>query len=257
MGDWIYRCLLRLYPRALRAAFGDEMLAFFRSRRSAAAARGAIGVVSFWTRTLADLAASLWREWRPRVESALEPSTIARCLARDGLEAWTSIRRRPASSLSIAGLLALAIGAATAVFSVVNAVLLRPLPFGDPARIVTVWETRSERQLDRNVVSGHEFPLWMERNRVFERMAAVTYGGVTLTGSGEPLSLSGVRVTSGFGDVMGVQPFIGRGFGPDDDVPGRGQVALVSHRLWRDRFGSDAGLVGRQIRLNDRACTVI
>jgi predicted permease len=257
MADWIYRCLLRLYPRGLRESFGDDMLAFFRARRSSAAAQGAGAMVRFWILTGADVAFSLCREWRPQVDAWRVPVLVVRRVAHDVRDAWSSVCRRPASSSMVVVMLALAIGAATSVFGVVNAVLIRPLPFGDPDRIVTVWETRPDRRVDRNVVSGHEFPLWMERTRAFERMAAITLASFTLTGAGEPQALSGVRVTSAFCDVMGVYPVVGRAFESEDDLPGHGQVALVSHALWRDRFGGDPAVVGREIRLNDRPYSLI
>jgi predicted permease len=156
-------------------------------------------------------------------------------------------------------LMAIAIGAATSIFSVVNAVLLKPPPFGEPDRIVMIWETRPERQIDRNVVGGHEFPLWRERGRVFEDMAALTYAGgrVTLAGAGEPAVLTGIRVTAAFFGVMGVDPLLGRTFRPEEDTPGQGQVVVLSYRLWRDRFSANPGILGRSIQLDDRTYVVV
>jgi predicted permease len=166
------------------------------------------------------------------------------------------IRRSPALSLTIVALLALTIGSATVVFSVVNAVLLRPLPYGDPDRIALVWETRVNTA--QNVVGGHEFPEWARSNRTFDGLSPMIYDeGVHLTGAGDPLALLSVRVAGTFFEVMGVAPAIGRGFTADEDREGRGDAVILSDRLWRSRFASDPAVVGRTIQLNDRPFQVV
>ncbi len=170
--------------------------------------------------------------------------------------AWRRIRRSPALSLTIVALLALTIGSATLVFSVVNAVLLRPLPFGDPDRLALVWETRANTA--QNVVGGHEFPEWARSNRTFDGLSPMIYDeGVHLTGAGDPMALLGVRVAATFFQVMGVAPAIGRTFTADEDSEGRGDAVILSDRLWRSRFASDPAIVGRTVRLNDRPFQVV
>ncbi len=170
--------------------------------------------------------------------------------------AWRRIRRSPALSLTIVALLALTIGSATLVFSVVNAVLLRPLPFGDPDRLALVWETRANTA--QNVVGGHEFPEWARSNRTFDGLSPMIYDeGVHLTGAGDPVALLGVRVAATFFQVMGVAPAIGRTFTADEDSEGRGDVVILSDRVWRSRFASDPSVVGRTVRLNDRPFHVV
>lgn len=170
--------------------------------------------------------------------------------------AWRRLRRSPALSLTVVSLLALTIGSATTVFSVVNAVLLRPLPYGDPDRIVMVWETRG--QTTQGVVGRHEYPEWARSNRTFEAMSPLIYqGGVHLTDGGEPAALFGVRVASTFFPVMGVAPVMGRAFDAADDETGRGNVVVLSERLWRSRFGGDPGVIGRTIHLNERAVQIV
>lgn len=181
--------------------------------------------------------------------------------------AWRRVRRSPAPSLTVVALLALTIGSATTVFSVVNAVLLRPLPFGDPDRIVMVWETRATTaqgivgRHDRGrdgVVGRHEYPEWARSNRTLEAMSPMIYqGGVHLTGGGDPAALFGVRVGSTFFQVMGVAPAIGRAFTADDDQPGRGDVVVLSDRLWRVGFAGEPGVIGRTIHLNERPVQVV
>ena len=175
---------------------------------------------------------------------------------QDAGYAWRRIRRSPALSLTIVALLALTIGSATVVFSVVNAVLLRPLPFGEPDRIALVWETRANTA--QNVVGGHEFPEWARSNRTFDALSPMIYDeGIHLTGSGDPMALLGVRVAAPFFEVMGVAPAIGRAFSAEEDTEGRGGVVILSDRLWRSRFAADRGVVGRTLRLNDQPLQVV
>jgi predicted permease len=170
--------------------------------------------------------------------------------------AWRRIRRSPGLSLTIVGLVALTIGSATVVFGVFNAVLLRPLPYGDPARLALVWETRANTS--QNVVGGHEFPEWARSNRTFDGLSPMIYDvGMHLTGAGDPLAVLGVRVAAPFFQVMGVHPAVGRAFTADEDTAGRGEVTVLSDRLWRSRFASDPGIVGRTIHLNGRPLQVV
>ena len=241
----LYRSLLRLYPRAFRVRFEEEMIELFRVRR--AAAQGLAASTRFWTSTAGDVGRTLWRQ-RPRPVAGVGVN------ARDAIRVlW----RAPGLTATIVLLMAATIGAATSVFSVVNAVLIKPLPFPNPDRLVVVWEARPDRGIERNVVSGHEFPVWEEQNKAFERMAAIIYTGATLTGAGEPTPLTGVRVTSGFFEVLGVRPALGRGFLPEEDTPGRGDVVVLSERLWRERFNSDRTITGRRILLDDRPFEVV
>src|SRR5262245_4481604 len=124
------------------------------------------------------------------------------------------LSKKPSFTLIAIITLALGIGANTALFSVVNAVLLRPLPYQDPARLVMLYERQPARGLERNAVGGHEYPEWKNQSQAFEQMAAITWsGGVhNLTGAGEPVMLYGPRVSAEFFPVMGVQPTLGRAF---------------------------------------------
>jgi putative ABC transport system permease protein len=255
--DRAYRFVLGLYPPSFRNRFGDEMMEFFRTRRLAASGGGALARLGFWARTIADVAPSVWRE-RRRDSYLLRPGLLFAGVGGNVRDAVRFLRRSPGVSLAIVLLMTLTIGAATTIFSVVNAVLLKPLPFNDPNRLVIVWEARPERGVERGVVSGHEFPVWYEQNRVFDKMAAIAYtGSVTLTGAGEPKSVSGARVTSDFFNVMGVRPLLGRGFVAQEDEPGRGGVVVLSERLWRERFNADAAVTGRKIMLDDRPFEVV
>jgi predicted permease len=149
----------------------------------------------------------------------------------------------------------IAIGGATAVFSVVDAVLLRPLPYRDPGRLVVIWEPSDRRP--RNEAAPINYGLLVEHNEGFAALAAVADLGATLDRGGSPEKVIGRRVTAGFFGVLGIAPAVGRGFTPEDDVPGARRVAIISDELWRGRFGGDATIVGRDLRLDGAPVQVV
>jgi putative ABC transport system permease protein len=151
--------------------------------------------------------------------------------------------------------LALGIGANTAIFSFVNAVLLEPLPFSHPERIVQVWEKPPDAQ--RNVISTLNFLDWKNQNTVFEAMAAQAGWSMTLTGGDVPAELQVARVSAPYFNIFGAEPLVGRTFAPDEDQPGKQHEAVLSHRIWEARFGADPGMIGRTIELNGEAYMVI
>jgi putative ABC transport system permease protein len=167
-----------------------------------------------------------------------------------------TLRRSPGFTIIALLTLALGIGANTAIFSFVNGVLLKPLPYRDPHGIVLVWEKPPGG--GRNGISTLNFLDWKNQNTVFEHMAALNFGGsVTLTGAGQPEELQGVRVSASYFDIFGVQAVLGRTFASDEDRSGKSQVVILSHRLWENRFGADSSIVGRTLTLNGKPCTVI
>ncbi len=151
--------------------------------------------------------------------------------------------------------IALAIGANTAMFSFVNGVLLSPLPYPESDRIVRVLERLPNG--GPNGISTLNYLDWTNQNTVFDYMAAEVGWRATLTGGGEPVSIRGARLSAHYFDIFGVKPALGRTFLPDEDQPGNHRVVLLSHALWENRFGSDPGLLGRDIVLNGEAYTVI
>ncbi|MCA1584173.1 MAG: ABC transporter permease, partial [Acidobacteria bacterium] len=171
-------------------------------------------------------------------------------LTHDLRLAFRLILRHPGTSAIAVFTLALGIGATTAIFSVVHAVLLRPLPFPDPDRIVTLWETRPREGVIDSFVSPADFLDWQGRAGSFAAMAALARTTTDLTGRGEPVQLVTGSVTAAFFDVMGTVPMLGRRFAPGDDALGRHRVAILGHGLWQERFGADRHIVGRTIILN-------
>jgi len=152
--------------------------------------------------------------------------------------------------------LALGIGANTAIFSVVNELLLRPLPYRDAERVVTVWEVNPSGR-HQNSTSRANFRAWREQTSSFQYLAAFSDQRLNLTGTGEPEELSVQFTTPDFFKILGVDPIFGRTFLPDDDKSGQAPVAVLSYGLWQRRFGGQAGIVGQPINLNDTKYTVI
>ena len=158
--------------------------------------------------------------------------------------------RQPGVTVIAILTLALGIGANTAIFSAVNAILLRPLPYADPDRLVMVFEKRLAEGVLDNVVSPADFLDWSKMNGAFDGIAAMTSVNADLTGAGEPIRLAAGAVSPAFFDVLGVQPALGRTFRTEEAIVGQHRVVILSHDLWQRRFGSDAAIVGRKILLN-------
>jgi putative ABC transport system permease protein len=166
------------------------------------------------------------------------------------------LRQSPGFTLMAVVALALGIGANTAIFSVVNSVMLSRLPFENPDRLAMIWE-QSPRTGKTNVVNPLNFIDWRDRNQSFERLAALIAFPFSLSGDGEPEQLDAMIVSAGFFEILGVKPIAGRWFTPQEDTPGNDNVAILSEGLWRRRYGADPGMIGRQIRVNNRAMTVV
>ena len=153
--------------------------------------------------------------------------------------------------------LALGIGANSAVFSVVNSLLIKPLPFPELDRVVAVWEKQPSQGVERNEASMANYLDWRAQNQTFEQMALYRWWSTNLTGMESPERIQGFQVTANFLDVLGVKPALGRGFIADEDQPGKDAVAILSHGLWQRRFGSNHDIVNKTITLNGITRTVI
>ena len=168
------------------------------------------------------------------------------------------LRRNPGLTILGAVMLALGIGASTVVFSIFYAALLKPLPFRDSGHVVQLWETRKDRGF--NQASFTEANFWdvREQNRSFEEVAAYHDGEANLTGIGQPEKVTSSSVSAGFFRTLGISPVLGRDFSYDEDRGGfNNSVLLVGNRFWKKRFGGDPGILGKTVRLNDRAYTVV
>jgi putative ABC transport system permease protein len=152
--------------------------------------------------------------------------------------------------------LALGIGANSAIFSVVNTLLLRPLPYKNPGQLVVIWENATHLGFPKNTPSPANFLDWQKQATLFEGMGAFAERSFNLTGVGEPERLDGRRVSANLFDLLGVKPLLGRTFVPEEDKPGT-KVVLLNETLWRRRFGSDPGVIGRSLSLNGEPYTVV
>jgi putative ABC transport system permease protein len=166
-------------------------------------------------------------------------------------------RKNPGFTIVAIIALALGIGANTAIFSVVNTVLLRPLPYKDPERLVMVWEDATKHGYPRDTPAAANFVDWRDQNQSFEGMAAIADTSFNLTGSGDPERLEGRRVSANMFPLLGVEPHIGRVFTAAEDQPGAQRVALLSYALWQRRFGGDPGIVGKALTLNGESHVVV
>ncbi|HET9482270.1 MAG TPA: ABC transporter permease, partial [Candidatus Polarisedimenticolia bacterium] len=153
--------------------------------------------------------------------------------------------------------LALGIGANTAVFSVVHAVLLRPLPYGDPDRLAWVWGANPKNGIPHETASAPDFLDWKDQNQVFQDMGAYHGLPAILTGSEEPERFLGAATTPNLLPLLRVPPLMGRLFTDEDAKPGAVRVAILSHGLWQRRFGGDSSILGRTITLNGAPATVV
>jgi putative ABC transport system permease protein len=170
--------------------------------------------------------------------------------------ALRTLAKNPAfTSIAIVAI-ALGIGANSVIFSAVDAVLLRPLPFKNPGQLVMIWENAAHMGFPKDTPSPANFLDWEKQATSFTGMAAITESSFNLTGVGEPERLDGRRVSANLFQLLGVPALLGRTFVPDDDKPGT-HVVLLSYSLWQRRFGSDPGIIGRAIALNGKSYTVI
>jgi len=176
---------------------------------------------------------------------------------RDLRFALRGLAKKPAFTVIAVLTLALGIGANTAIFSVVNAVLLRPLPIKEPDRVMTFWLSAPSRGLQHMDLNDPIFAYYRNRTRTFESVGAFETGEFALTGGAEPESVPGATVTADYFSVLGREPLHGRTFTAQEDTPGNNHVVLLSYGLWQRRFGGDTNIVGRSINVENEPATVV
>ncbi len=176
-------------------------------------------------------------------------------LSQDFRYGWRVLRKSPGFVVIALLTLALGIGANTAIFSVLYGILLRPLPYRDPARLILLNETTPK--VGKVSVSYPDFLDWRAQNRDFSEMAAVYNVGFSLSGINQPENVKGQMVSTNFLSMLGVHPFLGRDFDRSEDKPGTPAVTLLSYSLWRSHFGGDRSIIGRVIALDGRSFSII
>ncbi|HXT32854.1 MAG TPA: ABC transporter permease [Vicinamibacterales bacterium] len=241
-----YRLLLLLYPASFRGEYGDEMTALVRHRLRDAG--GPLARLVTWIGIAAETA----------VNAAAVHGEI---LKQDVRYTARTLNRARGFTLTAILIVALGVGANTAAFSVTDFVLLRPLPFPDPDRLVTLWQVQGGyARMELSPLNYHD---WKQAASSFERLGVHTGITANLVGTGEPLRLKGAAVSGDLFPALGVRAALGRTFGGGEDLPVRASDAdgpggvVLSHGLWQRVFGGDAAIVGRTITLNDRPVTVI
>jgi putative ABC transport system permease protein len=259
----LYRWLLRLCPPDLRREFGDEMEAMFL--QSLQRANG-LGKLRPWIRAVTDVIRhglgarrDSWQKYRTTsayVEYESKGFWMD-TLRYDLRHAVRAMRHQPVTSLIVVLTLALAIGANTAVFSAVHTVLIRPLPYPEPASLVMLWEKREAEGVMKNSVSPADYLDWARTATSFAGMAAMTEVTADLTGEGDPEKVTVAGVSAPYFTVFGTRPLHGRLFEAGEDTVGPNRAVILGHALWRQRFGSDPGVVNRSVMLNGSPIKVI
>ncbi|HSC26731.1 MAG TPA: ABC transporter permease, partial [Vicinamibacterales bacterium] len=247
----VLRAVARLVPGQERADWQREWEAEIRHRTHTLDERRALdwrNKMDLMRRTMGSVSDAAWlrRQFTGDAE-----------LIQDARESLRLVLRQPRLAVIAILTLALGIGATTAVFSVVNAVLLKPLPFTESDRLVMLWERQPSTGRERDQVAAANLFDWREQAQSFTAVASYIYWGLALTGSEEPVELQTGRVSPNLFSLLGVSPILGRDFHPDEETGGRDRVVILSHALWQQRFGADPSIVGRSISLDQEPYQVI
>jgi putative ABC transport system permease protein len=263
----LYRLFLLAFPARFRVRFGTDMERDFIDLLDASSRHGFLrGRLKSWYRVIVDLTTSVprehvrnWQERRriqtPHLKKKVQP--VAELVA-DIRYALRGLRKNPGFMAGAVITLALGIGANTAIFSLVDTVLLQPLPYDEPDRLVMVWEHNLRLGMERDSVGAANYADWRDRNKCFEQTAAFSVGSTTLTAvDTAPERLRASRITPSFFSVLRLKPSLGRVFHPEEAVPGNDKVVILSHELWQSRFGSGTHIIGRKVTLDGESSEVI
>lgn len=258
MQPLMLRVLLLLYPSRLRDEHGEEMRELLETRFEEARVRGAMAVVGEWTRTVSDLTGTRWHEWRSQARHGGSKRG-----GEFGMSNWMQdmqyavrrLARTPVFTVGALAIMAIAIGANAAAFTVINGMLLRPFPFDSPDEVVSIYQDSDDGE-----PSSSSYPAYRdmaETEGVFVAVGATSPDQATIeVGDGtQPVAIE--FSTASMIDVIGRPVSMGRWFDESMDWPGAGAYAVVSHHAWVNRFGSDPGLLGRTMRFNNQPVTVI
>jgi len=257
----VLRLLARFVPGDLRESIaGDLQEEYLRLRERRGAALAAawlwwnaarVAIIFRWERT------AHGRPLPPIGDEVRGFGSMWDGLRQDVVFGARMLRRQPAFTMVALIALMLGIGANTAIFSIVDAVLWRPLPYPASSEVISLGEQRPRENRLHGPVAPADFYDWRRDNSTFSAMAAVEPAAVNISGDAEPERLRGIFVTPGFLDVVGIKPALGRDFTRDEEIEGRHQVMILSDGFWRRRFGADPSIVGRTITLNEHPYDVV
>ena len=248
-GERMYRILFRLYPRTFRGAYETELLQVFRIRHEKARRLGNAWLLLFWLDTVRD---AMWSSLalRLREGSRTGPWVLQRrrgiglsAVFYDVRYAVRLLPKQPGFALVVVMTLALGVGANTAIFSVINGILLAPLPYADPDGLVRIWEHDINEGRDRGNVSPADFHDYQEQNGTLRAVGAYSGGSATLTGHGDPQRIPYQVFTPEVFDILGVAPLLGRTFKPEDE-DGDGNIVVLSYGFWQRLFADDSTVIG-------------
>src|SRR5215470_5206158 len=244
IADRFYRVLLRVLPFDFRSEFGDDMEEAFREQRAATARRkGSLGLIRMWWATITDIL-------------RLAPREHVGILAQDTRFALRMMRKNRGYTIAAIAILGLGIGANTSIFSVVNSVLLRGLPYGNGDRLLILHESRTRHNIPMRF-SVAELTDYRQRNHTLDGIVEYHSMSFTLYGGSEPRSVRTGVVSAGFFDFLGVQPLLGRTFQSDEEAPGAQPVLILSYEFWKRQARSDPNNNGKKYEMNDRPHIVI
>jgi putative ABC transport system permease protein len=266
----LYRLLILAYPRAFRARFGPSLVADFRDLiAERAAVRPLLGRLQAWGLILLDLALSVPREHLDRARRRIDPGPArisdpdpllprsADIMLKDLRVALRNLGRQPGFALLAVLTLALGMGAGTATFSAVNAVLLRPLPYKDPQQLTLLWNNHTKIGWATPSVSGSDLMDYREQTRLFQSFAILGAREASLTDQGEPQRIASGWMSSNLLELLGIAPLLGRGFTAEEEAPDGPEVAMLGHGLWQRRFGGDPAVLGRSVHLDGKPFTIV
>ena len=262
----VFRALLWLYPAGFRRAYGGDMELLFSERLSEQ--DGVLRRLRFWLRTAVNIAATAASErWSSARPVATHRHTLVNeggpmfGLLQDARYALRLLRRQPSFSIFVVLTLAIGIGANSAVFSVVNGVVLKPLPFAESERLIAIWgrfDPESGFDFPQFVLSNPEYVDYRDHSRAVGEMAAYEVRSATVGAPGaDPERVPAAAVSSSFFPLLRVQPALGRAFTAEEDTPKGTRVVVLSHGYWQSRFGGDPAVLGRVISLNGVPTQVI
>ena len=245
---WFVRIVSLIVPGRFRIGWRREWEAELRQREFRLAKWRQLNLkakIDLMRRSFGSFRDAIW----------MQPRRLEDQMFQDIQFAVRMLVKKPSFTIIAVSALALGIGANSAIFSVVNGVLLRPLGFKDQSRLVKLWENWSG--FDKGSVSYPNFKDWRDQNRTFESMAAYRWANLNLTGEGQAERIAGQQVSAEFFSVLGVSPTQGRDFVREDDVQGANQVAIISDELWERKFARDHSVIGRTVLLSDLPTTII
>jgi putative ABC transport system permease protein len=239
-----YRALLLLLPAWFREEFASEMCTVFREEHRAARGHGTFHRTAMWLRTTRDVAVLGWR---------LHRETLAQDLAY----ALRTLKKTPAFTLAAIGTLALGLGPTLVIANFLYQVVIAPLPFPEPDRVVRVWNGRPDRSQSRIPLSVPDYLDLRSRQSAFDAMAAHTGTSVAMTIGGTPRQVSGVLTSADLHRTLGVHAVLGRDLIDADTLPGASAVIVLGSSLWRSEFGGRADVVGQQVYVDGQPTTIV